>query len=52
MTTFQLKQAQSEGISRNENGFSQETKALTYHYKIEVFAMPKAKEWKEFTQNF
>ena len=39
-------------MTRNENGFNANTKAMIYNYKIEIFAMPKSGQWAEFSQNF
>jgi hypothetical protein len=49
ITTFQLKKPAE---CKPENGFTADTKALVYQYKIDIFAMPKSGNWKEFSQNF
>lgn len=50
LTTFQLSRPQaSEPNQKVDNGFSADTKALVYHYKIEIYSMPKAGQWKEFS---
>ena len=35
-----------------DNGFTPEAKALIYLYRIEIYAMPKSGQWKEFQLNF
>jgi hypothetical protein len=50
MTSFQMKRPTES--KPGDNGFTPETKALVYHYRIELFAMPKSGQWKEWQTNF
>ena len=52
ITTFQLKRPGTGEGGKEKDGFTADTKALVYRYKIEIMAMPKQGNWKEWNTNF
>jgi len=52
ITTFQLRRPATAEGAKEKEGFTAEAKAFVYHYKIEILAMPKQGNWKEWNSNF